>query len=354
MRADSLCNQGTGLYGKELGMEGSLLSHIADKFIPQYENVANSSLSHLLNRYAAARDGLKQMLELDVVPNHYVTEMSATSHGRPDISALDANNHKAIIIEGKFWANLTDNQPTNYLKELAAGGKLLFLAPDRRLESLQSVVSSRLGKADQRVVIRSWTALLRLIEGENGKTYDSSLAADLVQLRGLCQRMDEEGMPPLSMEDLDPMNGRLCYQLADLIDDCNERLRAWGQADFKGMKSGGLKKGYGFYFKVLGIQYWLGFSSYDWFKRKSHTPIWLYIYADASEEPERIYSTLKRYDAENVYRERDRGLYGIVLQPGMDRNQAVQCIVDRVLMVLSEVHQRPKSEIVGEGRAAVT
>ena len=32
---------------------------------------------------------------------------------------LDANGQKIVIIEGKFWANLTENQPVNYLKELS-------------------------------------------------------------------------------------------------------------------------------------------------------------------------------------------------------------------------------------------
>ena len=46
-------------------------------------------------------------------------------------------NGKAIIIEGKFWANLTHNQPVNYLKEIANDGKILFLAPEKRLISLK-------------------------------------------------------------------------------------------------------------------------------------------------------------------------------------------------------------------------
>lgn len=318
-------------------MEDSLLSHIAGCFVSQYENVANSSVSYLLNRYPASRAALEKLLSLKQVPSHYVTELSTKSNGRPDVTGLDANGDKVVIIEGKFWANLTDNQPANYLKELGDGGKLLFLAPDRRIESLRSEMRKRLGSEDERIDVCSWLAFLALIESENSKDHDGNLASDLAQLRALCARMDEEGMPPLSMTDLDPMNGRICYQLADLIDDCNRQIRKWPQSTFKGMKSGGTKYGYGFYFKAFGFGCWLGFSTYNWFVKRSHTPTWLYIYAEDFKGDEQIYSHLNNHDPENSYLEDGEALYAIVLRTGMDRNQAVEFIVEEVKAVLQEL-----------------
>ncbi|NQT92684.1 MAG: hypothetical protein HQ559_07980 [Lentisphaerae bacterium] len=315
-------------------MEDSLLSHIAGNFVSQYENVANSSVCYLLNRYPAARAALEGLLSLKQTPSHYVTEVSTKSNGRPDVTGLDANGNKAVIIEGKFWANLTDNQPANYLKELGDGGKLLFLAPDRRIESLRNEVRKRLGSEDERIDICSWLAFLKLIESENSKEHDGDLASDLVQLRALCARMDEEGMPPLSMTDLDPMNGRICYQLAGLIDDCNLLMREWDESNFAGTRTVGLREGYGFYFRAFGFGGMLRFSTSEWFTRKSNTPFWLKINDEESRNNERIYSDLNRHSPEHSYFENGEALYAIVLQPGMDRNQVVQFIVAEAKTVL--------------------
>jgi len=105
-------------------MQNSLLAHIASNFISEYENVANSSIAYLLNEYPASQEALKYILGVDKVATYYVTEMATTSNGRPDVTGLDQKGEKSIIIEGKFWANLTDNQPNNYLKELSDGGKI--------------------------------------------------------------------------------------------------------------------------------------------------------------------------------------------------------------------------------------
>lgn len=318
-------------------MEGSLLAHIAGNFVSQYENVANSSVCYLLNRYPASRSALEKLLSLTDPPTHYVTERSTESNGRPDITGLDASGNTVVIIEGKFWANLTDNQPINYLKELGVGGKLLFLAPDRRQESLKAEIRKRLGEDDDRIQTCSWGAFLALVESENSKNHDGDLASDLTQLRALCDKMDEEGMPPLSMADLDPMIGRVTYQLVGVIDDCTKQLKEWDQADFKGLKSVSQKDGYGVYFRGCGYGCYLCLSSGDWFKRKSHTPIWLFIQTEDFKKDPLAYCTLADYEPDNAYEDGSKTLYGIVLHPGMDRHQVVQHIVSKVKSVLLEL-----------------
>ena len=220
-----------------LNMQDSLLSHIASNFISQYENVANSSVAYLLNKYPAANDALQKIVNIDPMPSHYLTELSTNKNGRPDITGLDDMGAKLIIIEGKFWANLTDNQPINYLRELSENGKLLFLVPDQRLKSLEREIKKRLPYEDERLLVWSWPLFLQLIEAENNKNHDQQLASDLIQLNELCMKMDKEGMPPLSQSDLDPMNGRLPTQFADIIDECNLRIRLWEHSDFNGLKT---------------------------------------------------------------------------------------------------------------------
>ncbi len=83
-------------------MSQSLLSHIAGNFISEYENVANSSIAYLLNKYKSARNVLANILDIKVVPTHYATELATKSNGRPDVTGLDFNGNKVVIIEREF------------------------------------------------------------------------------------------------------------------------------------------------------------------------------------------------------------------------------------------------------------
>jgi len=320
-------------------MQGSLLSHIASNFITEYENVANSSIAYLLNNYSSASEALKIILDIDQVPIYYRTELVTKSNGRPDVTGLDSDGNKSVIIEGKFWANLTDNQPINYLNELSMNGKLLFLAPDKRIDSLNDELYNRIGKSDDRVIVNSWISFIELIEIENREKFSEQLSSDLYQLKELCQKMDTEGLPPLSMSDLDPMNGKISYQFADLIDECNNILRNWNLSNFQGLKTTGSKRDYGFYFKSGALSCRLNFSSYYWYKRRSHTPFWLYLKDKNWNKSERIYHLLNEFDSINSYDDDTSSDYGIMLKPGMDKSQIVLHIVDTVKKVICYINK---------------
>ena len=52
------------------------------------------------------------------------------------------------------------------------------------------------------------------------------------------------------------------------------------------------------------------------------------------KKDEKLYHFLDNLDAENSYNENDYASYGILLQPGMDKNQVVNHIVNKVKEVL--------------------
>ena len=318
-------------------MEESLLSFIASNFISEYENVANSSIAYLLNKYSVSRKVLKKILQIDEVPTYYVTELATKSNGRPDITGLDIKGNKQIIIEGKFWASLTDNQPNNYLKELSNNGKLLFLVPEKRKISLKSEINKRTNGQDNRIYIFSWNEFLNLIEVENSKNYDQSLSSDITQLKKLCKKMDEEGMPPLSQSDLDPMNGRIAYQFSDLIDECNIVIRKWEESDFKGTRTTPIKGGHSFYFRAFGFGCQLCFSSYNWFAFENNTPFWLYIMDEEWQFQEIIFHYLRSIDTKNSFNDDGYIMYGIQLYPGMDKSQAVNQITSKTKNILMKL-----------------
>ena len=317
-------------------MQNSLLAHIASNFISEYENVANSSIAYLLNEYSASQEALKSILCIDSVPTYYVTESSTVSNGRPDVTGFDSNGKTAIIIEGKFWANLTHNQPGNYLKEIMDDGKILFLAPEKRLSSLAIEIKKRVGDSSEKVVICSWAKFLNLIEKENNKNHNHHLASDLLQITELCQKMDAEGMPPLSASDLDPMNGKVASNFSDVIDECNRILREWEHSDFKGLITTPKKYGYGFYFRGHKFDCYLHFDTNKWFTRNSHTPIWLSVSGKDGQKSEKISHYLNDFDSNNSF----GSDYGIVLREGMDKTQAITHIVNKVKDVLSHLNRK--------------
>jgi hypothetical protein len=322
-------------------VQESLLSHIASNFISEYENVANSSITYLLNKYPASREVLKNILQIDDVPSYFVTELATKSNGRPDVTGLDKNGNKQIIIEGKFWANLTDNQPVNYLKELPENGRLLFLLPEKRKISLDVEIKKRLNGNDKKIYIFSWNEFLDLVEVENNKNHNQALISDITQLKELCSKMDEEGMPPLSQSDLDPMNGRVAYQFASLIDECKPILKEWEETDFKKLTASSSTGWNGFYFRAFDFGCQLYFSSYKWFSTNTSTPIWLDIYDKDFKTSQKIYHFLNNFDSQNSYNE-DYTSYGIELQTGMDKTQIIKHIEAKIKEVLTKLNEDMK------------
>ena len=317
-------------------MQHSLLAHIASKFISEYENVANSSIAYLLNEYPASREALRSILDVDRVPAYYVTELSSGSNGRPDVTGLDSHGGKAVIIEGKFWAKLTPNQPGNYLKEITDDGKILFLTLEKRIGSLNIEIEKRIGEGAEKVVVYSWPDFLTAVETQNNKDHNGHLASDLLQIRELCQKMDVEGMPPLSASDLDPMNGRVASNLSDVIDDCNTLLREWEHSDFQGLNSVSKKYGHGFYFRGYAFGCFLENDSRKWFVRDNHTPIWLSINVSELMGPEKRKHHLNEYDSLHAFETE----YGIMLHEGMEKRQAAFHIVEKVKDVLSYLQSK--------------
>jgi hypothetical protein len=77
----------------------------------------------------------------------------------------------------------------------------------------------------------------------------------------------------------------------------------------------------------------LSFSSYDWYTKNSHTPIWIYLNDNNFKKSEKIFTLLNSYDPNNSYNDKTYSSYGIMLSTGMDKNK----IVDHVVKTIKEV-----------------
>lgn len=104
----------------------SLLEEMALRFVDQRETLATAGLGYILSGSATARAALCAFLaERGVsLPDDlaYRAEVVDREHqGRPDIVGM-RGERRHLILEGKFWAALTDAQPVSYLRSLDPDG----------------------------------------------------------------------------------------------------------------------------------------------------------------------------------------------------------------------------------------
>ena len=217
------------------------------------------------------------------------------------------------------------------------------MAPQTRIESLKIELEKRANHDFEKIIICSWNNFLEEIEAENNKNYNHQLASDLLQIKELCQKMDTEGMPPLSNSDLDSMNGKRLAYFADIIDECNQVLRQWEHSDFKRLKTVSTKYGYGFYFHAYHFGCYLEFNCKRWYKGISKTPFWLVIADYDFKECTKINNFLRSIESEKTeYDEKDyyKTKLALVLQSGMDKEQAINEIVDHTQKTLTRLNEK--------------
>jgi hypothetical protein len=145
--------------------EPSIFAEMAVRFVEDREVLATSALGHILNSSVTARDALRHLLRANGVdvPEQlaYRTEVVTPDEaGRPHIvGAIGTERH--LIIEGKFWATLTDNQPVEYLHKLVEGGCLVFVIAQQRFETVggdrQALPACGTGNAVRRRPRSTWS-----------------------------------------------------------------------------------------------------------------------------------------------------------------------------------------------------
>jgi hypothetical protein len=267
---------------------GTILSFLTQRHVAQREVVASDGLVFLLQRSQPARSGIARLLGLGrddfVVEGQVVAE-----EARPDISLLDPKTRKPLaLLELKFWAELTDAQPSDYLQKLkdAGGGPLCFVAPPSRhvalwkelLERADGFAPSRgtgrvarRGRLSLRLI--SWEELLAPIASAVG---GSSMQADLDQLRGLVADFESAKFRPFQSEDISNLEvPRLVMALADLAIDIVHRAESEGTASTKGTYPTHYLYGAGRYLMLMQrAGAWLGVYHKYW-ADFGLSPLWL-------------------------------------------------------------------------------
>jgi len=100
----------------------SLFGTLATRFSTQPENLATEALLYILNASSTAERAFLGYVARAGVNLGDNLLFQTQSHGKdksiPDLVGVNADNEQALVIEAKFWAGLTDNQPITYLDRL--------------------------------------------------------------------------------------------------------------------------------------------------------------------------------------------------------------------------------------------
>jgi hypothetical protein len=135
--------------GRMLLNQYSLLGHVAPRMTSQMENLATESLLYLLRSYREAHEAFVELVSaIGYVPPsdlRFDTQVHMQHGSIPDLVGATEDKTGVLLIESKFWAPLTPNQPTGYLRRLPTDreGMVLFIAPERRRQTLWQELVAR-------------------------------------------------------------------------------------------------------------------------------------------------------------------------------------------------------------------
>ena len=124
--------------------DNTLLAYLAPGLTNRTEDIAVKALGYILSNSEMARNALEETLKTGGANVGRIVRLKIEDTGgnqeRPDLAALDDDGVEHVLIEAKFGAGLTPNQPVEYLKRLQKvkdrPSALLFIAPQWRREVL--------------------------------------------------------------------------------------------------------------------------------------------------------------------------------------------------------------------------
>jgi hypothetical protein len=344
-------------------MKETLFGHLVQRFSNSPENLATESLSFILNRSHVARDTFINFFEhLNIpLPQELRFETQASDNndsGIPDLVGKNASGNIIFLGESKFWAGLTDNQPVTYLHRLihANGNLLLFIAPAKRFSLLWPELRRRCSEANLIgepinsaiseakilqlqnkcfLVLVSWRVLLNTFQQAFESEGEKEMLANLIQLQGLCEQMDESAFLPLRSEELTNNFGIRIQQYCDLVDEITEKLiNEWG-ASTNGLRATSTRATYLRYLNIQSQGCYIEFSPLYW-QKYCLTPLWLGIKSNDWKYDAKAHEKLSVLEIEEparLFREGDYLIIPLYLRTGVERPE----IVDGVMQQISEI-----------------
>ncbi len=277
----------------------SLLGQFYNRIRGSQEDIASESLVYILQQSLESRKVINQMVKTNTnlifSDLSYQTQNVGKDLERPDISGKDETGKEVLIIEAKFWASLTLNQPNGYLKRLKDNTVLMFLVPSLRTRTVFEEVKNRvlnefqdldintenlsilIKPSQKHIIIKSWNEVLNSIKFKIEQTNNIHLLSDLNQIIGFCETIDQNSFQPITDEDLSPKIPKNITSYYEIVDKVVDELKNRNsKISTKGLIKTPQRYGYHRYFstKELGMNFAL---KLDLWEKYADTPFWLSI-----------------------------------------------------------------------------
>ena len=166
-----------------------------------------------------------------------------------------------------------------------------------------------------------------------------SSAADIAQLRSLCDVTDTHAFLPVRVEELTNLEvPRRLVGLADLIRDLSEQAVAMGIADRKGLVPTHGWYSAGRYLKIGPAGAWLGIDHENW-SRYGISPLWvIFQNAEWSRSP-LVLEALKSWPPPRLFEQDGRAMIPLTVLPNVTR----EIVLEDLLKQLKQLHDRLQS-----------
>ncbi len=286
----------------------TLLAYLASSFPGNTENIATETLRHIFDRSDACGVALNDVIQSGVRGVNPITTVKSQvfqpDWTRPDLVGYDNNCDERVLIEVKFWAELTDNQPNGYIKRLPDGGSTLvmFLVPEERVQSLWQELRRRMTqefgplvetdserrcvrvqKTQKHLMIASWSGLLDSMAARTRDYGETGVETEIRQLRSLAKYAFDGAFKPIRRgEEFGADSENWQRQFKRLIDAATERGIEQGWASRKGLRATTRSYGYGRYISLCGADVWLGVNL-ERLARTDQTPLWVDLCVEWNE-----------------------------------------------------------------------
>jgi hypothetical protein len=355
----------------------TLFGSIALKLGVHPENLATEALNFILGGSDAARKSMVDAASLTgdgfVGTLVYRTQVAGEDNSIPDLIGFDENGRERLIVETKFWASLTENQPITYLSRLPPNlpAALLFIAPALRFPTLSAEILRRCQEKSlavwtvsnlpergewqigggHRIVLVSWRMLLERLSNDVRASKQSEIADDVEQLQGLCARMDSEAFLPLRSEELTFTTPQRVLQFAEIVDQLTHRSVKEQLGSTKGFHAAHRLGQYGRYLRLGAAVIYLHTDLGKW-NRLRLTPFWIELWPLDGKYWKNELNLLKPLENESPPRliyDSISGRWVIPLFPKLAVEKSE--LIDHLFKQLGEVHHLLSSQVSSDTSA---
>ena len=278
----------------------TLLAYLVSSFPGNTENIATEALCHIFDHSDACGVALNDVIQSGVRGLNAITSVrTQVTHADgtiPDLVGFDETNTERVLVEVKFWAELTPNQPNGYISRLPDDGPALvmFLVPEERVQFLWPLLQGRMcqefdplletqserrcvriGDTQKHLMIVSWGSLLDSMAARSRDYAEDGVETEIRQLRSLATYADAGAFKPIRRgEEFGADSEMRLRQYKRLIDASTERGIEQEWASRKGLRATPRKYGYGRYVRLHGTIVWFGVN-FELFERTGETPLWV-------------------------------------------------------------------------------